>query len=36
MNSYSVGVCGADFAAYIRKQYDDTGRAIRDASIKAQ
>jgi tripartite-type tricarboxylate transporter receptor subunit TctC len=36
MNSYSVGVCGADFAAYIRKQYDDTARAIRDANIKAQ
>jgi tripartite-type tricarboxylate transporter receptor subunit TctC len=36
MNSYSVGVCGADFAAYIRKQYDDTVRAISDANLKAQ
>jgi tripartite-type tricarboxylate transporter receptor subunit TctC len=36
MNSYSVGACGAEFAAYIRKQYDDTARAIRDANIKAQ
>ena len=34
--SYPVGVCGADFAAYLRKQYDDIGRIIREANIKAE
>jgi tripartite-type tricarboxylate transporter receptor subunit TctC len=34
--SYPVGLCGADFGAYIRKQYDETGRTIRDANIKAE
>jgi tripartite-type tricarboxylate transporter receptor subunit TctC len=28
-----VGRCGAEFAALLRKQYDDYGRAIRDAHI---
>jgi tripartite-type tricarboxylate transporter receptor subunit TctC len=32
---YPVGTCGADFAAFIRKQYDEYGRAIRAANIKA-
>lgn len=36
MDSYSVGVCGSDFAAFIRKEYDETGRIIRGANIKAQ
>jgi tripartite-type tricarboxylate transporter receptor subunit TctC len=31
---YLVGICGADFGAFIRKQYDDYGRAIREANIK--
>ena len=31
-----TGACGADFAAYLRKQYDDYGRIIRDANIKAE
>lgn len=31
-----VGLCGAEFAALLRKQYDDYGRVIRDANIKAQ
>jgi tripartite-type tricarboxylate transporter receptor subunit TctC len=31
-----VGICGADFGAFIRKQYDDYGRAIREANIKAE
>jgi tripartite-type tricarboxylate transporter receptor subunit TctC len=31
-----VGRCGAEFAALLRKQYDDYGRAIRDAHIVAQ
>ncbi len=30
----SVGICGADFAALLRKQYDDFGRVIREANIK--
>jgi tripartite-type tricarboxylate transporter receptor subunit TctC len=33
---YSVGMCGADFAALLRKQYDDFGRVIREANIKAE
>jgi tripartite-type tricarboxylate transporter receptor subunit TctC len=33
---YPVGICGADFAALLRKQYDAYGRAIREANIKAQ
>jgi tripartite-type tricarboxylate transporter receptor subunit TctC len=33
---FPVGTCGADFAAFTKKQYDDYGRAIRDANIKAQ
>jgi len=32
---YPVGTCGADFAAHLRKKYDDYGRAIREANIKA-
>jgi tripartite-type tricarboxylate transporter receptor subunit TctC len=31
-----VGACGAGFAAYIRRQFDDYGRIIREASIKAE
>ena len=33
---YPVGTCGADFAVYIRKQYDEYGRIIREANIKAE
>jgi tripartite-type tricarboxylate transporter receptor subunit TctC len=33
---YPVGMCGEDFGAFIRKQYDDYGRAIREANIKAE
>jgi len=33
---YPVGICGADFAAFLRKQYDQYGRAIREANIKAE
>ena len=31
-----VGRCGTEFAADIRKQYDEFGRAIREANIKAE
>jgi tripartite-type tricarboxylate transporter receptor subunit TctC len=33
---YPVGMCGADFAAYMRRQYDEYGRVIREANIKAE
>jgi tripartite-type tricarboxylate transporter receptor subunit TctC len=33
---YPVGICGADFGAFIRKQYDAYGHAIREANIKAE
>jgi tripartite-type tricarboxylate transporter receptor subunit TctC len=33
---YPVGICGADFAAYLHKQNEDYGRLIRDAKLKAQ
>lgn len=32
---FPVGICGADFAALLRKQYDDYGRIIREANIRA-
>jgi tripartite-type tricarboxylate transporter receptor subunit TctC len=33
---YPVGTCGAEFAVHMRKQYDDYGRAIREANIKVE
>lgn len=30
-----VGMCGADFAALLRRQYEEYGRVIREANIKA-
>lgn len=33
---FPVTMCGAEFDAFIRKQHEDFGRAIRDANIKAQ
>jgi tripartite-type tricarboxylate transporter receptor subunit TctC len=33
---FPIGKCGADFGALIRKQYDEYGRIIRDANIKAE
>jgi tripartite-type tricarboxylate transporter receptor subunit TctC len=32
---YPVGLCGADFGALLRRQYDEFGRIIREANIKA-
>jgi tripartite-type tricarboxylate transporter receptor subunit TctC len=32
---YPVGLCGAPFRALLRKQYDEYGRIIREANIKA-
>lgn len=31
---FPVGACGADYAAFTRKQFDDYGRGIREANIK--
>lgn len=31
-----VGICGADFATYLRKQYDDYGHVIRETNFKAE
>ena len=31
---YTVGLCGEEFAAHLRKQHADYGRIIREASIK--
>jgi tripartite-type tricarboxylate transporter receptor subunit TctC len=33
---YPVGSCGADFAAFIRKQSEQYGRIIREANIKVE
>jgi tripartite-type tricarboxylate transporter receptor subunit TctC len=33
---YPVGTCGVDFGAFLRKQYDDYGLAIREANIKTE
>jgi tripartite-type tricarboxylate transporter receptor subunit TctC len=31
---FPVGVCATDFGIYLRKKYEDYGRAIRDSNIK--
>jgi tripartite-type tricarboxylate transporter receptor subunit TctC len=33
---FPVGMCGADFGAFLRRQYDGYSRAIREANIKAE
>jgi tripartite-type tricarboxylate transporter receptor subunit TctC len=33
---FPVGMCGTDFGAHLRKQYDEYGRIIREAGIKAE
>jgi tripartite-type tricarboxylate transporter receptor subunit TctC len=33
---FGVGICGARYDTFLRKQYDDYGRAIRQANIKTQ
>jgi len=30
------GMCGADFATFVREQYADFGRVIREANLKAE
>ena len=36
MNSYAVNGCGPEFASYIRDQYENNGRIIRETNLKAQ
>jgi tripartite-type tricarboxylate transporter receptor subunit TctC len=33
---YPVAACGTEFAALLRKQYDDYSRIIREANIKVE
>jgi tripartite-type tricarboxylate transporter receptor subunit TctC len=33
---YPVGMCGANFAGYLRRQYDEYGRIIRETNIKSE
>ncbi|HEY7296979.1 MAG TPA: tripartite tricarboxylate transporter substrate binding protein [Xanthobacteraceae bacterium] len=33
---YPMGACGAEFGAYLRTRYEEYGRVIRDANIKAE
>jgi tripartite-type tricarboxylate transporter receptor subunit TctC len=33
---YPAAMCGAEFGAFLRKQYDDYGRLIREANIKEE
>jgi tripartite-type tricarboxylate transporter receptor subunit TctC len=33
---YPMSICGSQFAALVRKTYDDFGREIREANIKAE
>jgi tripartite-type tricarboxylate transporter receptor subunit TctC len=33
---YPVGMCGVGFATYLRQQYDEYGRLIRDTNIRAE
>jgi len=33
---FPVGMCGAEFGAYLRKQYTDYGRIIREATMKLE
>jgi tripartite-type tricarboxylate transporter receptor subunit TctC len=34
MGLVPVGMCGADFGAYLRKQYEEYGRLIHELNIK--
>jgi hypothetical protein len=36
IRALSVAMCGADFVARIRKQFDEYDRVIREANIKAE
>jgi tripartite-type tricarboxylate transporter receptor subunit TctC len=34
--SFPVGICGADFGAHLRNQFEEYGRIIREANIKGE
>jgi tripartite-type tricarboxylate transporter receptor subunit TctC len=36
VNHEPVGMCGSDFGVLVRKEYDEYGRVIRAANIKAE
>jgi tripartite-type tricarboxylate transporter receptor subunit TctC len=36
LGQYPAAICGAEFAAYLRKEYDRYGRVIGEANIKAE
>jgi tripartite-type tricarboxylate transporter receptor subunit TctC len=36
VGQFPVGTCGTNFGAFIRKQYDDFGHAIRESKIKGE
>jgi tripartite-type tricarboxylate transporter receptor subunit TctC len=36
MESYAVAACGQEFGTYIRKQFDETRRIVREANIKGE
>jgi tripartite-type tricarboxylate transporter receptor subunit TctC len=33
---FPVGVCATGFSSYLRRKYDEYGRALREANIKAE
>jgi tripartite-type tricarboxylate transporter receptor subunit TctC len=33
---FANGTCGADFAAILRKDYEEYGRVVREANIKME
>jgi tripartite-type tricarboxylate transporter receptor subunit TctC len=33
---FPVGTCGAEFGAYMRKQFEEYAQVIREANIKAE
>jgi tripartite-type tricarboxylate transporter receptor subunit TctC len=33
---FPVGTCGTDFAAFLRRQYDEYGRGVRESNMKAE
>jgi tripartite-type tricarboxylate transporter receptor subunit TctC len=33
---FPVGTCGTEFGTFVRQQYDDYGRVIREANVKAE
>ena len=36
LGQHPLGLCGADFTAFLRERYDDYGRVIREAKIRVE